>query len=396
MFNSFYDVLVVLIKKRRFILWTTAGFTIFALVLSLIIPLRYKATATLMPPVSQGTSLMSLMTKTNMMSYPEIGGTGFMPGMVTPSDVFAYMLQSGIVADIVIRECDLTNHYKEAKTFAKKPDKAMYNIGKKLKKSTKVKVTEERFITITVEDKNKNKAAEIANKYGEALDRVYAKMTMTQGGKMREFIEKRVGQEETLLKQTEDSLKRFQQRYRTISLGDEMKAVIEMSATLEAQIISQKIELAAIKSYTTLDNTQVRVMENQIEKSQQELEKLVGGSRGKTLFVSFAKVPEIGLMLGQLSRDVRIHQELYGLLVQQLEQAKILEVKDTPKVQFLERAAPPYKKSWPKRSFLVLIGFSLGGISGIGIALIQQWVALLLINQRYSQQLKDIANLWHS
>jgi len=319
-----------------------------------------------------------------------------MPGMVTPSDVFAYMLQSGIVADIVIRECDLTNHYKEAKTFAKKPDKAMYNIGKKLKKSTKVKVTEERFITITVEDKNKNKAAEIANKYGEALDRVYAKMTMTQGGKMREFIEKRVGQEETLLKQTEDSLKRFQQRYRTISLGDEMKAVIEMSATLEAQIISQKIELAAIKSYTTLDNTQVRVMENQIEKSQQELEKLVGGSRGKTLFVSFAKVPEIGLMLGQLSRDVRIHQELYGLLVQQLEQAKILEVKDTPKVQFLERAAPPYKKSWPKRSFLVLIGFSLGGISGIGIALIQQWVALLLINQRYSQQLKDIANLWHS
>ncbi len=394
MFNSFYDILVVLVKNRRMIVWTTVGFTVFALILSFLIPNKYKATATLMPPVSQGTSLTSLMTRTNLMSDPEIGGTGFLPGTVTPSDVFAYMLQSGTVADIVIRECDLTNHYKEAKTFIKKPDKAMYNIGKKLGKATKIKVTEERFITITVEDKDKNKAAEIANKYGEALDRTYARMTMTQGGTMREFIEKRVEQEETLLRQAEDSLKLFQQRYKTISLGDEMKAVIEMSATLEAQIISQKIELEAIKSYTTLDNTQVRVMENQIEKSQQELENLVRGNRGKTLFISFAKAPEIGIMLGQLTRGVRIHQELYGLLVQQLEQAKILEAKDTPKVQYLERAAPPYRKSWPKRSLILLVGLMIGLIVSIVFIISTEELNVLRKKLESDQRYYDIITLF--
>ena len=384
MFNSFYDVIVVLVKNRRLIIWTTAGFTIFALTISLMMPNKYRATATLMPPVSQGASLMSLMTRTNMMSDPEIGGTGFMPGMVTPSDVFAYMLQSGVVAGIVIRECDLVNHYKETKTFIKRPDKAMFKISKRLNKSTKIKVTEERFITITVEDDDKSKAAEIANKYGDALDLVYSRMTMTQGGKMRVFIEKRVVQEEALLRQTEDSLKRFQQRYKTVSLGDEMKAVIEMSATLEAKIIGQKIELDAIKSYTTEDNTQVKVMENQIEKSQQELDKLVGGSRSKTLFVSFAKAPEIGSMLGQLTRDVRIHQELYALLIEQLEQAKIMEAKDTPKIQFLERAALPYRKSAPKRSLIVIAGLLIGFIIGSMIILGRvMWIEVISDEKKY-------------
>ncbi|MRR51693.1 MAG: hypothetical protein EG825_12405 [Rhodocyclaceae bacterium] len=365
MLSSIYELLIALARNRRLVIWTTAGFTALGLALSLSIPKKYKATATLMPPVSQGTSLMSLMSRTNLLSDPEIGGTGFMPGMITPSDVFAYMLKSGTVADIVIRDCGLIEHYKQAKTFALRQDKAMDNVGKRLKKATAIKVTDERFITITVEDKSKTKAAEIANKYGEALDKIYARMTMTQGGKMREFIEKRLLQEESLLKQTEDSLKRFQQRYKTISLPDEMKAVIEMTATLEAKIIGQKIELDALRSYANPDNTQVMVLENQIEKSQQELSTLVSGGRGKTLFVSFAKAPEIGIMLSQLTRDVKIHQELYALLMQQLEQAKILEAKDTPKVQFLERAAPPYRKSWPKRFPIVALSAFVGLFVGV-------------------------------
>jgi uncharacterized protein involved in exopolysaccharide biosynthesis len=218
-------------------------------------------------------------------------------------------------------------------------------------------------------------------------------MTMTQGGKMREFIEKRVGQEENLLRQTEDSLKRFQQRYKTISLGDEMKAVIEMSATLEAKIISQKIELDAIKSYATADNTQVKVMENQIEKSQQELEKLVGGSRGKTLFISFAKAPEIGILLGQLTRDVRIHQELYGLLVQQLEQAKIMEAKDTPKVQYLERAAPPYRKSWPKKSIIIVSGFLIGFLISFCLVMTLHWWDYFSANPLNQEKLMNVKEM---
>jgi len=396
MFSSAYDVLVALVKNRRLVLWTVSGFTVLALVMSLVIPLKFKATAVLMPPVSQSTNLMSLMSRGNLLSDPEIGGTGFMPGMVTPSDVFAYMLRSGAVADIVIRECDLVSHYKQTKVFAKKKEKAMDNIAKRLKKATKVTVTDERFITITVEDKSKTKAAEIANKYGEALDRVYARMTMTQGGKMREFVEKRLVHVQEMLLQSEDSLKRFQQKYKTISLPDEIRAVIEMTATLEAKIISQKIEMDALKSYTTVDNIQVRVLENQIVKSQQELAELVGGSRGKTLFVSFAKAPEIGLKFSQLTRDVRIHQELYSLLIQQLEQAKILEAKDTPKVQYLERASPPFRKIWPKRSYIVLAGLLLGLVCSCLVVMTDTMLKEITTHRDRYRKIHDLVRLLRS
>ena len=37
-----------------------------------------------------------------------------------------------------------------------------------------------------------------------------------------------------------------------------------------------------------------------------------------------------------------------------------MEAKDTPKIQFLEKAAPPYKKSWPKRILIVAFGLFMG------------------------------------
>ncbi|MBI5806392.1 hypothetical protein HZA73_10140 [candidate division TA06 bacterium] len=365
MINSFYDLLYLLVKERRKIIYITLAFTVFAAGLSLVIPVKYKATATLMPPVNQGVNLMSLALKGSFTSDPEIGGVGFMPGMVTPSDVFAYMLKSGTIAGIVIDECGLVEHYKKDKVFAKDPQKAMYNVSLKLSKATAVKVGEERFITITVEDKDKNKAAEIANCYGTALDRVYTGLTMNQGRKAREFIEKRLDQEEALLKKLEDSLNVFQKRFRTVSLNDEMKAVIEMSAALEGKIVGQRIEMEAMKSYGTAENPQIMSLENQISKAEQQLNELMKGSKNKNLFVPFASAPDIGMELGRRMRDVKIHQEVYGLLVQQLEQAKIMEAKDTPKIQFLERATPPYKKSWPKRSIITIMGMMIGLIMGV-------------------------------
>ncbi|MDO9391155.1 MAG: GNVR domain-containing protein [bacterium] len=394
MINSFYDLLYLLVKERKKIIYITLAFTVFAAGLSLVIPLKYKATAILMPPVNQGVNLMSLALKGSFTSDPEIGGVGFMPGMVTPSDIFAYMLKSGTIAGIVIDECGLVEHYKKDKVFAKDPQKAMYNVSLKLSKSTAIKVGDERFITITVEDKDKNKAAEIANCYGTALDRVYTNLTMNQGRKAREFIEKRLDQEEVLLKKLEDSLNVFQKRFRTVSLNDEMKAVIEMSAALEGKIVGQRIEMEAMKSYGTAENPQIMSLENQINKAEQQLNELMKGSKNKNLFVPFASAPDIGMELGRRMRDVKIHQEVYGLLVQQLEQAKIMEAKDTPKIQFLERAAPPYKKSWPKRSYILIVGFLMGVISAIAMILMKSWLMYFISNKSNTDKINNLFSLF--
>lgn len=392
MINSFYDLLYILVKNRKTIFWITFGFTVFALVLSLLIPKKYKATATLMPPSSQSMSLMSLAFKAGMPSDPEVGGVGYMPGMVTPSDVFAFMLASGAVTGPVIEQCGLINHYKKEKQWAKDPRKTMYDVNKKLNKATAVKVTEERFITVTVEDKSPDKAAEIANCYGDVLNSVYSNLNMSQGQRAREFIEGRVVQEEALLREMEDSLRIFQKRYRTVSITDEMKAVIEMSAKIEADIMAKRIELEALKSYNTKDNAQIKTLTNEIEKAEQQLNNMMVGGKDRTLFVSYAKAPDIGTELSRRMRDVRIHQEVYALLVEQLEHAKILEAKDTPKVQFLERATPPWKKSWPKRSLITVLGIIVGFIVSFSITLVKIWFE----NNENRAYIEKFRNLYHA
>ncbi|HAD83188.1 MAG: hypothetical protein A2509_11145 [Candidatus Edwardsbacteria bacterium RIFOXYD12_FULL_50_11] len=390
MINSFYDLLYILVKNRRTIIWITAGFTVFALVLSLLIPKKYKATATLMPPASQSMSLMSLAFKAGMPSDPEVGGVGFMPGMVTPSDVFAFMLKNGAVTGRVIDQCGLVKHYKKDKQLAKDPGKALYNVNKKLDKVTAIKVTDERFITVTVEDKSPDKAAEIANCYGDVLNSIYSQLNMSQGQRAREFIENRVAQEEVLLREMEDSLRVFQKRFRTVSITEEMKALIEMSAKIEADIMTKRIELEALKSYNTKDNSQIKILTTEIDKAEQQLNNLMVGGKDKTLFIPFAKAPDIGTELTRRMRAVRIHQEVYALLVEQLEHAKILEAKDTPKIQFLERASPPWKKSWPKRLLIIIFGMLIGFIVSAGSMVWLSWLLAIRKDDKY----KNLINLF--
>jgi uncharacterized protein involved in exopolysaccharide biosynthesis len=137
----------------------------------------------------------------------------------------------------------------------------------------------------------------------------------------------------------------------------------------------------------------VLALDNQIAKAEQQLNELIKGSSSKNLFVPFARAPDIGMELGRRIRDVRIHQEVYALLVQQLEQAKIMEAKDTPKIQFLERAKPPYKKSWPKRSLLTVFGFIVGLFTSICVALATHWWDEILTKKENMEKIITIKEM---
>ena len=69
----------------------------------------------------------------------------------------------------------------------------------------------------------------------------------------------------------------------------------------------------------------------------------------------FTDVPELGLLLADLLRKVKIQETVWTLLNQQYYQAKIQEAQDTPTVQVLDSAVPPIFRSSPNRTLLVMI-----------------------------------------
>ena len=47
---SLLDLLILLAERKRLIFWVTAAFAILAVIISLVLPERYTATVTLLPP----------------------------------------------------------------------------------------------------------------------------------------------------------------------------------------------------------------------------------------------------------------------------------------------------------------------------------------------------------
>jgi len=79
---------------------------------------------------------------------------------------------------------------------------------------------------------------------------------------------------------------------------------------------------------------------------------------------SWQQSPQLAFEEGRLRRQVEIRQELYLTLNREYEAARMQEVNDTPVITVIDAAAPPAKRSSPKRTLLVVIGLVLGGMAG--------------------------------
>ncbi len=78
-----------------------------------------------------------------------------------------------------------------------------------------------------------------------------------------------------------------------------------------------------------------------------------------------AALPETGLEISRMYRDVRTLEQVYVLLTAQYEQARIDEVRDVTTIEVLDPAVPPEKKAKPLRSMMVMAAFGLSLTAGV-------------------------------
>ena len=137
--------------------------------------------------------------------------------------------------------------------------------------------------------------------------------------------------------------------------------------------MASEVQLQVMRNFATDVNPEVVALRRRIDEMNRQLnqmqygERLVAqGSRNRDrsdFGVPFAKVPEVGLDLARLAREVKAQETLVTLLVQQVEQARIAEAKDMPIVQRLDRAVPAERHSRPR------MGLHLGVAAVVSLAL---------------------------
>ncbi|NLP11377.1 hypothetical protein GX408_13365 [bacterium] len=352
------DGFSLLVKWRKLFVYNFLIFSILAAVVSLLLPKWYTASCTLLPPdqsESSGLDILSLLG-----DLPK--GLSGLPGMATPSDIYVAILKSRNVRDSVIQDLDL---HKVFKTDNHEDCLAMLDDVTKLDKS------EEDMILIKTTARSKKLAVQMAESFVHHLDRVNKTKRFTSARYTREFIEKRLADNEADLRRTAEALRDFQRRHRVISIEEQTKAAITAMAELEAQIALSEVSYNMARHQMDPSHPEVQQLRLKREELKKQVAKLETGTRmdSTSYVVPFDKLPDYGLQYAFLLRDVEVQKAIYKLLMQQYEQARIREAKDTPTIQILDKPVEPDKRSKPKRGIIV-----------ISAALLSVFVSLLIMS----------------
>jgi len=194
----------------------------------------------------------------------------------------------------------------------------------------------------------------------EELDITNKKLKTSQGRSTRMFIEERLAEATESLHATEDSINSFQSRFGTISLPEQIVAAIESAAEIERLIAIQEVKLAVNENVFGKDHPEYNLSKLELRMLRQKFDemmfegKLDSSSKNTSLFPAFEAMPDLSIRFLQLEMELENRASLRSFLLQQLEEAKIQETRDTPTLHIIDEAVPQIKRSSPIRSLLVL------------------------------------------
>ena len=322
------------------------------------IPKRYTSSALLMPPISESGPAGSIMGALSNLPFG-----GLMSQRNDESLSILAILKSRTIFEKVIQRFDLMKIYQVPNI-----DKALIALAN----NTAFNVEEEGTISISVsadtdwfhypesEQKAKNLCTDMAIYFTEQLDIINKSLKTEQASFHREFIGERYRQNLVDLKRAEDSLRAFQEKHKMVALPEQTTATIEAAAALKAQMLSNEVKLGVMLGAlnpTHPDIENIKKENSELSKKMSELEygAEIIDYKQSSLFPVLADVPELGVELVRLKREVEIQNTLFVFLTQQYEEAKIKEAKDTPTIQVLDYPQKPYQKSAPKRVIILFI-----------------------------------------
>jgi len=330
-------------RRWRLILGITAASAAIAVVVSLLLPVYYNAETRILPPQDKGSSLASQLMGQAGGLIALAGGSGG-----GKSQLFVAMTKSRTVLDRMVDRFDLMKLYK-----GKYREDARKNLVGSL---TIQEDKKSGIISLTVEDQDPKRAADMANAFVEELKSLVGGLAISEAGQRRMFFEEQIRHTKESLARAEEEVKGFQQRTGAFQIDAQAKAIIEGIANLRARIAVKEVEAKVLRSFATAQNPDLHRIEEEVRALRTELEKVESGKgRGFDPLMSSDRIPALGTEYLRKLRQLKYNETLYELLVKQFELAKLDEARDATVIQVIDRAIPPERKSRPKRAQIVLV-----------------------------------------
>jgi capsule polysaccharide export protein KpsE/RkpR len=365
------DALYRLSLKRRQI----AGWVAIGLILSSYVGYRYpkyESTVQIMPPDSGGGSSGLAAILPALTKSPGLAGlAGDFLGSKSSSAVLIKVMQSRTVCKELMDQFHLQEIWK-----------LDYEEDTCLKLGKRTDIADDKksgVITLTVHDRNKDLAQNLATAYVVKLNEAMTRVSNTAAGHEREFIEKRLADEKEKLEQSEQQFSQFASSNMALDVPEQTKVTVEAAARLQGELIAARAQLEALKQTYTPENIRVKSAQAHVNELERELGRINSGRSSTATtqdasnpYPSVKNLPILGTRWADLYRENKIHETVVELLTQQYELARIQEAKDTPTAKILDEASTPERRR-PNGILIAVAGTLLFALLACVGYLLKDW-----------------------
>ena len=333
--------LTVLLKTvflaRRFVLRITILFAIIGVVVALVSPVRYTASSTFMPQLSEGSTSSSLGGLASLAGINLSAVMGGQPQEISPS------LYPQITKSIPYR-LSLLNQPVGPNNISMR--------------------------AYIIENASEPSVFSTIKKYTIGLPRLLFSRSDNDD----------LNRESSLLTISEEDRDLFAYLEGVLTIEvDEKEGLVSLHAELDNRLVAARLAQAAtdllqrnviaFKSQSARNN--LDFIERQFESKRLEFEQIqdsIAIFKDQNLNITSTLYQnQLTRLESQFSVTSSVFQELAG----QVEQAKIQVNKDTPIFTIIEPVSVPLERTKPKRSLIVVIWTSLGGVLAVGWSLLK-------------------------
>ncbi|AFH49790.1 Putative lipopolysaccharide biosynthesis protein [Ignavibacterium album JCM 16511] len=353
---DFHTILhTILINWKRIISVTILSTVILFLILLFVYPVTYTSSVTILPPERKKDFGLGSLLGTGMNDLSGIA-TGMMT--IASSEMYIQIMKSRTLSEFVVKKLDLVEKFNvdsDEKAIANLQKMISFDLNKEGIVKLSVDVTSNILPAVTSDkDSLKVLAKQIAQSFIDGLNYFNNSKLSTKSKNTRIYLEQQISETRVQLDSLENELVKFQQKYKTISLSDQMKTSLEAAAKLKSEITRIEIEMNLLKNDVTEENKYYHTLQKQLEELKKQYNKF--DTDRIDYLLSFKNAPELGQQLSSLFREVRIQNEIYVMLQQLYYKEKIQEKRDTPSVDILDEPIIPENQSSPRLFFSSLIG----------------------------------------
>jgi len=378
-------LLTILARRKRLIAKVTGAAMLAGLALALIQTAKYTATTKIMPP--QQTQSAASMMMSQLAGAAGAGPLAMMAGggglsLKNPDDIYLGLLSSRPIADAVIKRFNLESVYAADD---------MTGARKALASSTRIETEKMGLLSISVTDKDKKRATEMANAYTEELRNLTKSLAVTEASQRRLFYEDQLKQAKDELVNAEYAFRQVQQSKGLVALDAQAKAMIESLSLLRAQVSAKEVELETLRSYSTDNNPRVQVAERELASMKNEVARAEGQTKSAGVpDLGLGDVPGAGLDYLRAERELKYREALFEMLLKQYDAAKLDEAKDAAIIQVVEPAIEPDRKNPQRRLLILLLSMFVGLFLGSFVALISWSKERAETDPVIAQQIMDL------